>query len=117
MFPFLTALTMFVVTMGHGQDPLKVGGGIYKKLLENDRVRVLEVTFKPGESIAVHSHPDHAVYAVTAGKIEITANGKTQTADLKAGDTMWIPAESHSAKNTGGTTVKLVVVELREKAK
>ena len=65
----ILAIVVFVyfsmtLTSGYAraQDPIKVGPNIYKKLLENDRIRMLEVTFAPGDSIAFHSHPDHAVY-------------------------------------------------------
>ena len=53
------------------QDPLKVAPDMYKLLLENDRVRVMEVVFKPGSKIAKHSHPDHFVYVASAGKLTI----------------------------------------------
>jgi quercetin dioxygenase-like cupin family protein len=90
---------------------------MYKKLTENDRVRIMEVTFKPGETIPVHSHPDHAAIAITDGKLAITAGGRTQEAELKAGQALWTPAESHAATNIGKTTLRLVVIELKEGAK
>ena len=31
----------------------------------------------------------------------------------KVGDVMWIPAETHSAVNTGPTEIKILVVELK----
>jgi beta-alanine degradation protein BauB len=97
------------------QDPIKVGPNIYKMLFENDRVRMLEVTFAPGDSIAFHSHPDHAVYTVTGGTLRVTtSDGKTQVAELKAGDPIWFSAVTHAAKNIGTTPIKLVVVELKE---
>jgi beta-alanine degradation protein BauB len=109
-------LTLFLAT-AQAQDPTKVGPNIYKKLFENDRVRMLEVSFAPGDSIAFHSHPDHAVYAVTGGTLRVTVKGgKTEVADLKAGDPLWFPAVTHAAKNIGHTSLKLVVVELKEKA-
>jgi hypothetical protein len=33
------------------QDPLKAAPNMYKLLFENDRVRVMEVTFKPGRRL------------------------------------------------------------------
>ena len=54
-----------VATIGMGvsraQDPVKVAPGIYKVILENDHVRVLEVTLKPGEKVPMHSHPASVV--------------------------------------------------------
>ena len=115
---FVCVSLMLTVGNAMAQDPIKVGPNIYKNLFENDRVRMLEVTFAPGDSIAMHSHPDHAVYAVTGGKLRVTtSDGKTMEADLKAGDPIWFPAVTHAAKNIGTTSLKLVVVELKEKSK
>jgi beta-alanine degradation protein BauB len=111
----LVAISLVVAGTATAQDPLKVGPKIYKKLLENERVRMLEVNFAPGDSIGMHAHPDHAVYAVTGGKLRVTtSDGKTQVAELKAGDPIWFPAIIHGAKNIGTTHLKLVVVELKE---
>ncbi len=97
-------------------DPLQVAPEMYKLLFENERVRVMEVTFKPGEKIAEHSHPDHYAYVAEAGQLKITKpDGTVSNADLKAGQVMWIPAETHRAENTGTTQVRLVVNELKEK--
>jgi quercetin dioxygenase-like cupin family protein len=109
------AVSVFVAGTVSAQDPLTVGPNIYKKILENDRVRMLEVTFAPGDSIGMHSHPDHAVYAITGGKLRVTtSDGQTQVADLKAGTPIWFPAVIHGAKNIGTTRLKLLVVELKE---
>jgi beta-alanine degradation protein BauB len=95
-------------------DPLVVAPTMYKQLLDNPRVRVMEVTFQPGEKIGRHSHPDHYVYVVSAGKLRISKpDGSSVDADLQAGQVMWIPAETHWAENTGTTVVKLVVNELK----
>jgi beta-alanine degradation protein BauB len=108
---------MFTVGTTMAQDPVKVGPNIYKKILENDRIRMMEVTFAPGDSIAMHSHPDHVVYTVNGGTLRVTtSDGKTMVADLKAGDPIWFSAVIHAAKNIGTKPIKLVVVELKEKA-
>lgn len=113
----IVVLIMIAAHLGQAQDPVKVSAGAYKLVSENNRVRILEVTLKPGDSIPVHSHPDHVAIAIVDCKIAITKGGKAQEADLKAGQTLWIPAESHSAKNIGTSMVRLVVVELKEAAK
>jgi quercetin dioxygenase-like cupin family protein len=114
---FICVSLMLTFGTAIAQDPIKVGPNIYKKIFENDRVRMLEVTFAPGDSIAMHSHPDHAVYTVTGGTLRVTtSDGKTQVAELKAGDPIWFSAVTHAAKNIGRTPLKLLVVELKEKA-
>ncbi len=104
-----------------GKDPLKAGPKIYKKVFENEKVRVLEATFKKGAKIPDHAHPDHWNYVVEAGQLEVTAPGaegtkEKQKMDLTAGQGVFIPATVHSAKNTGKTQVKIVVVELKADA-
>ena len=113
-FALLTTLTL-MGRMGFAADPLEVAPDMYKLQYQNDRVRVMQVTFQPGQSIAEHSHPDHFVYAVEGGKLKISKpDGTVSDADIKAGDIMWIPAETHWAVNTGTTVVRLIVTELKE---
>jgi beta-alanine degradation protein BauB len=105
------------VRLALAQDPMQVGPHIYKLLFENDRVRVFEVRFKPGEKIALHAHPDHVVYVLGDGKLQLSSpEGKVVEVVLKAGQTLWIPAETHAAENVGSTDAHSLVVELKESA-
>ena len=110
------ALAAFgVASSAIAQDPATVGPQVYKQVLDNERVRVFEVTFKPGAKIDTHSHPDHVAYVIGGGKLEITGkDGKTDKFDLKKGQAVFLPAQSHSARNTGKSTTKLVVVEIKK---
>jgi beta-alanine degradation protein BauB len=104
-----------IARMSFAADPLEVAPDMYKLKFENERVRVMEVTFQPGQSIPQHSHPDHYVYVLEGGSLKITkADGTVQDADVKVGDIIWIDAETHEATNTGTTTVRLLVNELKE---
>ncbi len=105
----------FACSSSYGQDPVKVNPKVYKFLFENDRVRVFEISFEAGEEIGVHSHPDHVVYVMTDGKLAITEVDKEpMEADLKAGQVMYLPAQTHSAINIGETQIKAVVVEIKD---
>ncbi|MGD0159642.1 MAG: cupin domain-containing protein [Candidatus Bathyarchaeia archaeon] len=97
-----------------GQDPLKVAKNVYKFIMENERVRVLDVLFKPNDKAAMHSHPDHLVYVLKGGKLKLTSSGKTDVLDLKTGQAIFLKAQSHEAENTGKTDVDLLVVELKK---
>ena len=96
------------------KDPLEVASNVYKLKMENDRVRVFDVTFKPGDIAKMHIHPDHVVYVIMGGKMKLTSMGKTDVLDLKDGDAIFINAQSHEAENIGQTTLKLLVVELKK---
>ncbi len=99
------------------QDPLTVGAEIYRVILENERVRVLEARFKPGAKIAMHAHPDHVVVVTAAGKIAVTTAEGTQEFDAKVGDAFYVAAESHAAQNVGTTEFVCIVTELKGKYK
>ena len=97
---------------------MQVGPNIYKLLFENERVRVFEVRFKPGERIALHAHPDHVVYVFDDGKLKLSSpDGKSaRSCSTAPGQTLWSPAETHAAENVGSTDAHSLVVELKESA-
>jgi beta-alanine degradation protein BauB len=97
------------------EDPTQVGPHIYKLLFENERVWVFEVRFEPGESIALHAHPDHVLYVLDDGKLQLSyPDGKSVEVVLQAAQTLWLPAESQAAENVGSTDAHSLVVELKE---
>ncbi len=95
-------------------DPLEVASNVYKLKMENNRVRVFDVTFNVGDKAVMHHHPDHVVYVFKGGKLKITSQGKTDILDLKDGDAIFLNAQSHEAENIGQSTIELVVVELKK---
>jgi len=113
-FVLVTLMAGVLSARAAAQDPVKVGPNIYKTLFENDRVRVCDVRFKPGDSIAMHSHPDHFVYVIAPGKIKLSdPDGKTKLMENKAEEVVWIKAETHSAENIGTTEFHGLVFELK----
>lgn len=95
-------------------DAPTAGPDIYKMVFENDKVRVFEVTFAPGAKIAMHQHPDHAIYALTAGTLKITPEGgEAKDMTVKAGDAGFFPGESHAAENATDKEIKVALVELK----
>ncbi len=85
-----------------------------KVIMENDRVHVVDILFKPNDKAPTHSHPDHMVYVLKGGKLKLTTSGKADTYDLKAGQAMFFKAVSHEVENIGKTDVELLVVELKK---
>lgn len=112
-----TALTFAPAAFAEEQypDPFEVGPNIYHKILENERVRVSEIKFQPGEQIGMHAHAyDHFVYVLDPGQLTLsTPDGKTSVVDGTAGQIMWIPKETHAAQNTGSTPFRALVTEVK----
>ena len=96
------------------EDAAKVAPNIYTVLFENERVRLLEARLKPGDSSALHSHPDYLVYNLEDGRVKFGgASGEGEEVELKAGDVMWREAEEHTAEGVGSTDVHALLFELK----
>ena len=95
-------------------DPLVAASNVYKLRFENERVRVLEVVFKPGDVAKMHHHPDHVVYALNGGKGKMTSGGKTNESEIKTGSVFFLEAQDHEFENIGKTTYEALVVELKK---
>jgi quercetin dioxygenase-like cupin family protein len=95
-------------------DPAIVAKDVYTLIMENDRVRVFDVKFKPGQRAEMHSHPDHVVYVFDDASIRLTgADGKSQDVQIKAGQALFLPAGPHAAENIGKTPAHNLVIELK----
>jgi quercetin dioxygenase-like cupin family protein len=93
-----------------------VASDVYKLVLENDRTRVFDVRFKPGQKAEMHGHPDHVVYVLSDYILNLTgSDGITQEVPLKAGQAFWMNAGPHAAVNIGKTEGHAVVIEFKEK--
>jgi beta-alanine degradation protein BauB len=99
------------------QDAAKVMPRSYRVAFENDRVRVLEFTGRPGMGVcgeSMHSHPAHLTIVMNDWKGVATASdGTTTLRTRKAGDVFWSEAETHKVENTGRTTSRVLIVELK----
>ena len=95
------------------------GKAALKVLFENDKVRAVEVTFKPGDEGANVARPFHVVRALKGGTIQRTyADGKTAKSEWKTGEVRGVgPDPVYTPKNVGKTDVVLYAVFLKEPKK
>jgi beta-alanine degradation protein BauB len=85
-----------------------------RTLLDNPRVRVLELRLAPGQQEPMHSHPDYLVYVLSPAKMRMTAaDGTTKVVELSAGDVSFGPPTTHSGENVGETTLHELIIELK----
>ena len=99
----------------YAQDSVKVAVEVHKKVLvDNDKIKMMELEFAPGDVEPWHHHPNYITYILSEGQLEITVKGKQPEVDnVKPGGFMYSPAETHMVKNTGTTPVKLLIIELK----
>ena len=94
------------------KDPTKVSSKNYKLLLENDKVRVIEMTLPAGESDTEHSHRDETVHFIKGGKAKVhLPDGNNVVLEIPDGHTMWHEAWTHRVENIGDTEIKALIVE------
>lgn len=100
------------------QDVMKVGPDTHEVLLENDQVRVLKVSIKPGGTVPMHSHPANVAYFMSDARIKLTLpDGKTVERDLKSGAAVWNEPTAHAVENVGATELQEIQIELKGPAK
>lgn len=96
-------------------DPVKLNPGRYTVLLENERVRVLEMRDRPGDVTGMHTHPANVVYVFSPARRKFTfPDGTTKVADVKAGQVLWSPGLTHAEQNVGKTDTHVLIVELKK---
>jgi quercetin dioxygenase-like cupin family protein len=90
----------------------KVPEGTINEIGQNDKVRVIEVTYQPGEGSASAKRPMRVVYCLKGGTLERTyADGTKETAEWKAGDTKIISEpRPYALKNVGKSVIHYLVV-------
>lgn len=118
LFTSLCALTL-LSSLSLAQDPVKVGGGAYKIISENARVRILDVKVAPGQTSAKHSHPDNLVVILEPGIIKWTLPDGTSTQsppDMKRGSVMFAPGTTHTSENVGKTNLHAILIEFKQPA-
>jgi len=101
--------------MANIPDVLVAASNAYELLLENDRVRVMEVRLKQGQKAPMHTHPkDHVVYVKNDARLKLTfPDGTNSVFELKKGQALWINAGPHETENVGTTEGDNLVIEVK----
>jgi uncharacterized RmlC-like cupin family protein/type 1 glutamine amidotransferase len=84
--------------------------------IENDQVRVLDVTSPPHRKSALHEHAQNRVMIyLTAGTNRLEyEGGRVENLTFQPGDALWSPAGGrHTSDNPGGQPFRVVEVELK----
>ena len=97
-------------------DPAVSNPEHYTVVFENERVRVLEYTDRPGDRTTPHEHPDSVMYTLSSFRRRLHHGGTTRDVDIPAGGVFWVPAQQHAGENIGTTDTHSIFVELKEPA-
>ena len=86
-----------------------------KLLLENDRVKVMEVRILPKEKMGMHTHPPYIVYTIKGAKLKFTfPNGSSREVETKNGEANFTNGITHAIENIGTTEMVSIDIELKQ---
>jgi len=110
-----TVALLFGPSATRAQDAAVVNANTVTVKVDNAQVRVLQAVLPPGAQEKPHSHPASVFYVIEGGKVRNhLADGKVVETELVAGQTTYRDATTHWAENVGTTTIRLIIVELKE---
>ena len=96
------------------RDPIVTDPRLYRVVLENDSVRVLEYLDAPGDRTSPHEHPDSVMVTLSSFRRRLVAEGgETREVEFEPGLVRWLAAQTHSGENIGDTATHVVFVELK----
>ncbi len=94
-------------------DPTVSNPEFYRVLWENDDVRVLEYRDEPGQETTPHRHPNSVMVTLSDFQRQLSSDGDSRDVSLASGTAVWLPAQTHSGRNTGTTPTHSILVELK----
>ena len=95
-------------------DAVTVSPDVYKVIAENDSVRVVAATWKPGQRDMMHSHPAIGIYILSdCQKMRVHhADGTLKDWSAKSGTAgANVSVTSHAIENIGDTECRLIFFE------
>jgi len=100
-----------------GADPTQVDSKHYQVALENEKIRVLRISYGPGERSVMHGHPASLALLATDSQIRFTfPDGRSEDLNARAGEVVWVEAGDHLPENLGSARLEATLVELKTPA-
>jgi quercetin dioxygenase-like cupin family protein len=87
-----------------------------KVAFENDQVKAVVFSLKPGDALPLHKGGPRAIYALSDYTIEWTEGGQVSEKSWSQGDVHWHDAVDHAIKNTGESDALYLVVSRKAAA-
>jgi len=95
-------------------EKAKKGEPTTKVLLENERVRVSDTRYKPGDKGEMKERPDRVRYVIKGGEFKRHyPDGKTEDYKLKAGEAIFTKKNTNALENVGKTEAHWIGIWLK----
>jgi mannose-6-phosphate isomerase-like protein (cupin superfamily) len=97
------------------QDAVTTNPDLFRVLLDNERVRVLDQRMAPGRKENMHSHPAYVKYTLSSyrGTVSYLNGNTTSMRRINPGQVMWFDGETHAQRNSGRTEMHTIMFELK----
>jgi quercetin dioxygenase-like cupin family protein len=112
---FLFAFLLIACNKPKNVDVVLSSPDKVRVLLENNKVRVLEYSLKPGEKDNPHTHPAKTSYVISGGRLRVYPEGAEafETEEV-AGVSEWADYRGlHYVENIDSTTVTILLTEVK----
>lgn len=96
------------------RDPTVTNPDLYRVVMENERVRVLEYRDRPGDRTTPHAHPDSVMVTLGPFRRRLVSGERQAEVELESGEVRWLDAQEHHGENVGETETHVIFVELKE---
>jgi quercetin dioxygenase-like cupin family protein len=112
----LTLAMGFAVNPATGAEKMPDKAKGVKVLLDNDRVKVVEVNRPPGSVVPMHTHPTLIAYYFDPVTVKHTfKDGKTKVQNVPAGKFIWKPnGLTHALEVIGPGNQRALVIMLKK---
>jgi len=97
------------------RDAVKVDPKHYRVGMENDRVRVVRISYRGREKSVMHQHPPGIAVFLTDCHAKLTyPDGKVEDIKAKAGEYLWFgDVWEHLPENLSDKNLEVIYVELK----
>jgi quercetin dioxygenase-like cupin family protein len=95
------------------RDPVVTNPELYRVVMENDSVRVLECRDSPGDRTSPHDHPASVMVTLSSVRRRLEAGSETREVQFEPGAVRWLAPQQHAGKNIGDTETRVIFVELK----
>jgi beta-alanine degradation protein BauB len=103
---------LFVEPAAVPPDPTVTDPDKYKVILENQAVRMLDYSDKPGDTTQQHHHKPFVLYVLSDFKRKLTfPDGTVRVREFKTGEVLWMDEQTHVGQNVGTTPSHALLVE------
>ncbi len=115
LFLSMLVLVPCSYTIANAQDAVAVDPRHHKIEFENDHIRVLRITFEPGSSSQMHSHPCVVAIGLNESRLIFhLPDGGTRPANLKHGQVVVAKPTTHNPENQTAVASEVILVELKD---